>query len=355
MRNIILTSTINKNIAISTKAMISSQRHVEHKVGWHQHLQSKRIGIVANSIAVLFFDRLSQECPELEKTLEFIIESQQEDFGWPYISNLPDTSNTESTCWAIRALNKSGDKYQIQISNGIKWLLSKTQKDSPIDQGWGFISDKFPRVYNTCLVLRTLNELSKTESEEYESGLRWICNLQNPDGGWGEMKGKTSGIFFTSYVIVTLLKCGYSPKQSIIVNAIKWLIDNISEKGLKEPSIVCCLEFIEETNNDKKSRTPFFHFTIPHIIEAFILSGNSKNIIVFEGIQYLLNSNQEGYWKHPFIEDSSIKPIWAISDSIEALVTFKELNKNWNEIHHFKFLFSKISNVFSYNTKRLRS
>jgi hypothetical protein len=353
MSRILQVKKVDALINSCTEALNKSQRHIGNSVGWHQHLLSKKVGIVANSIAILYYNLLNKDCPEAGKSREFIINAQQEDYGWPYISNLPDTSNVESTCWALKALYLNKEENVTNIDNGVKWLLGKTEIDSPIDQGWGFVSSKFSRVYHTCLVLRTLKILEKTDKVEYESGLHFIINLQNSDGGWGETQGKPSGIFYTSYAIVTLIQCGYSSSEGFIIKAIKWLESNISKEGLEAPSNVCCLEFIEESNEGKKSRTPFFHFTIPHIIQAFVLSGNQKNTIVFDGLKYLLSTNEEGFWKHPFLEDSSIKPIWAIYDSIEAISVFKNSHSNWEKIHHFKLWQKKIRVICNFNPIRL--
>lgn len=353
MSNYIQTKGIDELISNCSKALDNSQRNINGDVGWHQHLESKKIGIVANSIAILYYNLLDKECPEVEKALEFIVNSQQEDFGWPYISNLPKTSNVESTCWALRALYLHKEKFEIKIDNGVKWLLSRTNIKSPIDQGWGFLSEEFPRVYHTCLVLRTLNFIKQTDKEEFQSGLLYICGLQNSDGGWGELEGKPSGIFYTSYVVVTLIQCGFSNDREIIVSAIKWLESKIIKEGLEIPPNICCLEFIEETINREKSRTPFFHFTIPHIIQAFILSGNNNSYIVYDGIKYLLATNNEGFWNHPFLEDPTIKPIWAIYDSIVAIDLFKKNYNNWNKIHHFKIWHKKIRAIRNISPIRL--
>ncbi len=352
MRNLIIKKEIDNLIDSCTVVMTKSHRHIGHEAGWHQHLKSKKVGIVATSIAILYFNQIEGECPEFEKALNFIVSKQKDDYGWPYISNIAEKSNTESTCWALRALNLHKDLYPIEIDNGISWLLSKLNMDSQVDQGWSFIGEPFPRTYNTCIVLRTLNELSKTSSTEFESAFCWLIDCQNKDGGWGEMNGKPSGIFYTAYAITTLIECGFVSDNQIIIKAMNWLEINIINRGWNDPTINCCLEFIEAENDGKKSRTSFFHYTIPHIILAFINTGNKRNNIVFEGVRTLQSTNEFGYWKHPFLDDTSIKPIWAIFDSVLALSSFRKEYKDWGKIHHFKFQNGKIRKMLNCNPIR---
>jgi len=353
VREIIKVRNVNRILQQSTDKIAESIRHVKGEVGWHQHLQAKKIGIVATSIALLLLNRQKKIIPERDEAYKFIVDSQNSDGGWSYISNLPDSSNTESTCWALRALNLIKDQFPEQIESGISWLMSKIQMETPDDSGWGFVGNTYPRVYNTCLVLRTLSELNHNSNEEFESGMQWLRNCQNSDGGWGEIKGNQSGLFYTSYVIVTLINCGISSNDAIITNALIWLESEVFEKGLNSPSTICTLEFIEENGDGKKSRTPFFHFAIPHIIQAYIKSGNGKNGIVFDGIQQLLKSSNNGYWKHPFLEDSKLIPIWAIYDSSEVIQEFADNYKDWKKIHHFRMWRKKIRRIRKLNPLRI--
>ena len=353
MREIIKAKEVNNLLLQSTNKIAESIRHVKGEVGWHQHLQAKKIGIVATSIALLLLNRQKKAFLERENAYKFVIDSQNPDGGWAYISNLPDKSNTESTCWALRALNIDKDQYPDQIENGIKWLLSKIEMDTPDDSGWGFVGITHPRVYNTCLVLRTLSELKETSSEAFESGIQWLRNCQNSDGGWGEIKGSQSGLFYTSYTIVSLITCATPINDPIIVRALDWLETKVYEIGINSPSTICTLEFIEENGDGKKSRTPFFHFTIPHIVEAFIKTGHGKKRIVFEGIQELIKSNTHGYWKHPFLEVSKLVPIWAIYDSMELFQGFVDGYKEWNSIHHFRIWRNKIRRIRKYSPVRI--
>lgn len=352
MRNLILTKEIDNLIDSCTAVMTNSHRHIGLEAGWHQHLKSKKVGIVATSIAILYYNQIGGVCPEIDKALSFIVSKQKDDYGWPYISNIAEKSNTESTCWALRALNLHKDLYQKEIDNGISWLISKLNMDSQVDQGWSFIGEPFPRTYNTCIVLRTLNDLSKSSCTEFESALSWLVDCQNDDGGWGEMNGKSSGLFYTAYTISTLIECGFLSHNQILIRAINWLESNINTRGWNDPTLNCCLEFIEADNEGKKSRTSFFHYTIPHLILAFVNTGNKRNHIVFKGIRILQLTNEDGYWKHPFLDDNSIKPIWAISDSVLALSSFKNSYKDWENIHHFKFQNGKSRKILNFNPIR---
>jgi prenyltransferase beta subunit len=352
MKRLIYRSNIDQIIKSCIDVMSGCQRTIEGETGWHQHLDSKKVGIVATSIAILFFNSLKKECNLEEESYNFIVSKQKKDGGWSYISNLSDQSNTESTCWALRALNVKSNIYTKNIDSGVKWLLGQIDIKSPYDQGWGFISEKLPRVYNTCFVLRTLKELSKDNCEEFISALKWLESSRNENGGWGETKGSDSGVFFTAYAIVTLIECGHSRESRMIKDAIQWLEEKVEKIGLSTPSMICCMEFIEENGNGKKTRTSFFHFTIPYILEAFIKSGHSKHCVVYECVDQIISTNEDGYWRHPFLESSTIKPIWTISDSINSINLFKNSFDNWSRVNHFKFYNKKIRSVGKYSLVR---
>lgn len=96
---------IEDRIEKFTEVLTASQRHIDGNTGWHQHLRAPKIGIVATAMALIYYKKIEQPCPDEEQCLNFIRSKVMEDGGWPYISNAANRSNIESTCWALQALH----------------------------------------------------------------------------------------------------------------------------------------------------------------------------------------------------------------------------------------------------------
>lgn len=87
-------------------------------------------------MALLFYKTINKDAPEKELNLNFIRRKQNPDGGWPYISNTSNTSNVESTCWALLALYKYDSiLFHDQIENGVNWLLAQYEQISDSDNG----------------------------------------------------------------------------------------------------------------------------------------------------------------------------------------------------------------------------
>jgi hypothetical protein len=348
------TACIDDLINNSIKTINESIRHINTDTGWHQHLDAKKVGIVATSIALKFYSLTGKTCPEEEDAIKFILNKQNNDGGWPYISNTPDKSNVESTCWAIQALSLYEDKYSNAITKGVNWLLKHIIKiNQSIDLGWGYINEQPSRTYHTCIALRTLAKKPENKAQEFESALQWLKNTQDSKGGWGESNGRPASLFFTSYAVITLIECGTETNAPSIIKALEWIENKIEEVGWNDASLTCYLEFIEQEIDSRKSRLSFFHFTLPYITMAFIKAGRQNSPIVFNSLSILKKKNLNGYWLHPFLEDSSIKPIWAIYDAISSFIMFKQKKNNWGKIIYFRLFRGKIMSITRYNPFRI--
>lgn len=180
-----------------TKTLDDNHRHIGSDAGWHQHLGSHKVGIVATAMALLYYQMVSRECPEKEENLEFLRKKRNIDGGWPYISNTNGDSNVESTCWVLCALHQyDAQLYSREIEDGTTWLLTQYDQREDIDSGWPFMRDSLSRIYLTAFVLRTLKKLGKDSRQEYESAKKWLINAQNDDGGWGELPERGSSLFY---------------------------------------------------------------------------------------------------------------------------------------------------------------
>lgn len=361
-------SIIRKSIA----TMSESIRTVDDNTGWHQHLGSNKIGIVATSIAIKFYKELVHiACPNEIAVKRFLSNKQNEDGGWPYISNTNGESNIEATCWALQALSLYDNEYEERIEKGILWLIKKKTKKE-IDSGWGFIDDSLSRTYNTCFVLRTLKSINCNRincQEAMDSALKWLCDTQDNNGAWGEMQGGRSSVFFTAYAVLTLIEYDREIDKPRIKKALDWLESRINAIGLFDNSLECYLELMEGNINNSLVRIPFFHYVLPYIICAFIKGGRYNNSIVFNGMILLKDRFIDGYWNHPFVENSNLKPIWALYDSIQAFCMLKrkytplwksKLHKNniicrIKNIEYFIVLFNRMIAVTTYNPIRLIS
>lgn len=347
---------IDKRIQECTDILTNSVRQINGEVGWHQHLGSHKVGIVATAMAILYYNQLGLECPQKDNALRFLRAKVNDDGGWPYISNSRGNSNVEATCWVLQALNSQNEneEYQSLIDNGIQWILSQHNRSDVTDTGWPFASGSTDRTYITAIVLRTLLCLGKTDVEAFASAKQWLLAIQNKDGGWGEKQGDPSSIFFTCYCIC-VLNGSKEPKVEIAINdAVLWLQNRLKSARLSDDSIICYIEFIEHGIGPERTRIQFFHYVLPYVVHALLLCGR-RDVLVFNSLIELLHRSPYGIVKHPMLENSRIIPIWGIYDTVNALTSFRNNIKNWDKQYSFICIFNRIVGFEKYNPIRIIS
>ena len=344
--------SIEEAIKRCTKTLNDNIRHIHEDVGWHQHLGSHKIGIVASAMAFLYYKKINEECPEAEQVIRSLNTKQNEDGGWPYISNTNGESNVESTCWALLALYEYNREQNAECLNkGKQWLLDQFDDKGNVDSGWPFMETDESRIYTTAFVLRVLKKLEIIEKEKYESAKMWIISSQNDDGGWGVLPDKGSNIFSTCYCILTLLECDEGVDSNIIRSAFEWLKKRMSGINILDSSIECYLELIESGSEDKRIRIPFFHYVLPYVIVVFLKMGK-KNVVVYNSINLLLEKCKNGYIEHPMLENSRIHPIWAIYGTVFAFDAFKKSCKKWDKRYVYVLFLNRIYGFRRFNPIR---
>lgn len=347
---------IDDCISQCTAFLSSSSRHINGEYGWHQHLGTNKIGIVATAMALLYYKNLGLECPGASFAIEFIkrkAKAENNDcLGWPYISNTHGQSNVESTCWALLSLHEYVPaECAAMIDQGVNWILSQHKNIAHSDNGWGFTMDSKPRIYITAFVLRTLTKLGKTDSEKYESALKWLKNSQNDDGGWGEIPERGSSIFYTAYAVLTLLECGENCDSKDIRMAKNWLDMRLSSLSISDPALLCYMEFIESGTAENRSRITFFHYVASYVLQAYSKL-DYKSPCTFKALNACLINCDEGLIEHPMLENSKIVPVWAIYDTVIAFHIWKKSHTNWDKTYQFSILFNKIRSFSKNNPLR---
>jgi hypothetical protein len=263
----------------------------------------------------LTFQYFKEDFNDKQRVMDSLLNSQLKSAdstkagGWDYVSNFPGVANLEATCWALLALyGEYRDHPKTQA--GLNWLLKNAIKGGT-DEGWGILPGDISRVYTTCLALKTLKVYGKENTTAYERGLNWLLNAQNLDKGWGSKADAASNIVSTSRVIITLAANGHD--NIAVKSGIEWLLKHTSTMQLTKANIEQeyreCIEF-------RGRKMYFHHMPLQNVLTAFILSGNIKNDIVFDGVNELVTNNNYYYWQHPNYKDGKRKPLWAIFDTL---------------------------------------
>ena len=318
----IKSNDVNTRIAELQDNLDANIRTIDGDVGWHQHLGARKIGIVASAIGILMHKKLETAFAKEVNVVTSLSKKQKADGGWPYISNSHNESNVEATCWAMLALhacNENG-QYNERISHGIEWLLNQNPSGKD-DLGWPFRENGEPRVYITCFVLRTLSVLNMEDNEKVEAAIHWLMNIQNKNGGWGEVLGDEPSIFFTSYALLTLSELAEKTQRSFnesIDKGKKWLRSSMKGLSLETSLLSCRLEMIETENQDNKYRISFFHYVLPYVVLCYDKLGMHDKVL-FDSIKLLMDRSNGGIVEHPMLDSSKKRPIWALYGVFLAL------------------------------------
>lgn len=301
--------------------------------GWHQFFKSQKVGVVASAQAILLLSNYNIDFPETANAFTFLARKQRSsDNGWSYITNLSDHSVTESTCWALQALNTRREKYNKRIDAGIEWLINSFSEKAG---GWNCLNDATFRLYSTCIALKTL-KLFKSESNQFRTGLQTVKRAQNPDGGWGDIFHSSSTLVHTAIAINTLIDLGMGANTSQIKKGVIFIVKALHTEIFDRDLVMGYVEIIDLTykvkERTKSQRITFYHMPLPYALAALIRVNSEETELIYQGILSLMEGNEYGHWRHPYLPNQNT--IWSVFDVLSMFKTFKNSSfyENFNEV-----------------------
>lgn len=194
-----------------------------------------------------------EEISSLEAAAVWLLNLQNSDGGWPTFckgwGTLPfDRSSNDLTAHVLRAFamwqsrvseisDKLSARTEAAISKGLKYLEKRQNPDGswlPLWFGHQFAQDEENRLYGTAKVVLALNEIGEQNRKMTMSGLQWILDHQNDDGGWSAAKGLTSSCEETGLALEAI---ALEPSTSAAVEkGAQWLIAQVRQGTFTKPT-----------------------------------------------------------------------------------------------------------------------
>jgi hypothetical protein len=146
----------------------------------------------------------------------FLMDHQRPDGGWGYTVRNRD-SFLEPTAWAIAALLGRDHPAGPIMDRAVEFIVSSQNEDG----GWS----NAPRMPSDMMTARVVFALATLPAprDVVSHGVDWLLRQQLPDGGWGWCYGTTGFIETAAYGITALAAVNRLPDRERLISYVKSL------------------------------------------------------------------------------------------------------------------------------------
>jgi squalene-hopene/tetraprenyl-beta-curcumene cyclase len=195
----------------------------------------------------------SEEISSLRAAAIWLLDLQNRDGGWPTFCRgwgaLPfDRSSCDLTAHALRALylwrqrvpetNPSlRTRCERSVKKGLRFLKNVQRPDGtwlPLWFGHQFNEDDENPLYGTSRVVRGLATIGEATSDCCQKAVRWLLENQNDDGGWSARRGLESSVEETGLALDSLVD--FEVARPAIDKAAHWIAMRVNEGSVDRPS-----------------------------------------------------------------------------------------------------------------------
>lgn len=322
-----------------SRAVLSETAIVNGTVaGWRQFLgKSDRIGTYGTACGLIAYCHLAPEDERLVNQVSKTLTSlQASDGSWDSPTIFPGVGLTTATAYATIALRTAGlSPSNETASRAANWLMSLAKSDGGVGH---FVGDTQSRIVASALTVRALSTLDATLVESaLASIINFLAGAQNADGGFGPEPDKESTVHHTAEVVIALQSSilGRSRARNVIEFATRYIEDHWSLGD----NIHRDISYVEYSS--RRAMLPHTYQTDGLLLQARLaVWKNTLDSRTLELVQWVLNSQENGYWVHRSIPDKI--PAWAIMETVVGLKGFKRRVETDRQLLSLEFSLNQI-------------
>lgn len=292
--------------------------------GWRQFLgKSDQIGTYGTACGLIAYCHLAPEDERLINQISGSLASlQASDGSWDSPTIYPGVGLTTATAYATIALRTAGMSSSTETAKrAASWLTSLSTPDGGVGH---FVGDSQPKIIASALTFRALAVLDATLVESTVASLfRFLNNAQNNDGGFGSEPGKESTLHHTAEVVIALASSGVGRRDArhVLERAMIYIEGHWSLGDNLHRDI----SYVEHSG--RRAMLPHTYQTDGLLLQSrMALWENTLDSRTVELVQWILDSQQNGYWLHRSIPDKI--PAWALMETVVGLKNFKRKVEN---------------------------
>ncbi|MFC4913552.1 prenyltransferase/squalene oxidase repeat-containing protein [Actinomadura gamaensis] len=195
--------------------------------GWYHELSRPEPGATATALGLLAFTAAGRPFEHFDSGLAFLAHRQVEspdplrDGGWSTKTSL-GMPVVEATAWIARFLAIARCDLRPDapdLRRAYRWLLRNQNPDG----GWGSLRGAPSRTWLTCLALRALTRLNPYDPA-VERGVEWLTADRTAlRPGWGTTPAAAPTVSHTAFALVTLAEARPGHEDDRLLAAYDWL------------------------------------------------------------------------------------------------------------------------------------
>jgi hypothetical protein len=294
--------------------------------GWYHDLESGPPGPSATSVGLACMVLIARTDTHVADALAFLRARQVDstdvllDGGWAVNTSagVPVTECTALVSWLLaRArcfLTGSGP----DMARALRWLVHNQNPDG----GWGSLRGQPSRTWLTAIAVLALAQLAPRH-EAGRRGVGWLTGPGVANGeAWGERPGKPPTMTHTAFALTALVEAGAALDHAVVERGYRWLEANIDPRRLHDDAARFESYNVNLVRADGSALTwvsALWHPGLPYAVSALARGpqGAAGPAFFRAVVTIIAAQRNDGRW--PGTDSAAQASIWDVWPYLDAL------------------------------------